>query len=81
MRSRQIISIRLEAAVAALGAMISVSKTKRYGWFIALTFVLYIFYDLAALIPFNISSDVLYFIFVCATLSILWAIWNIYLDV
>lgn len=76
----QIVSIFLEVVVAMLGAMLSLSKKKRYGWFIALTFVLYIFYDLADLLALQLSPDALYLIFFCATLSILWANWNIYLE-
>lgn len=76
----QIISILLELVVAGLGIMLSSFKKKRYGWFIALTFVLYVFYDLADLLALEISSDTLYLIFFVATLSILWAIWNIFLE-
>lgn len=74
------ISILLEIVVAALGVALAVSRKKVYGWFIALTFVLYVFYDLANLIPLNISRDLLYPIFFVATVSILWAIWSIFLE-
>ncbi len=74
------ISILLEIVVAALGVALAVSRKKVYGWFIALTFVLYVFYDLANLIPLNISRDLLYPIFFAATVSILWAVWSIFLE-
>lgn len=74
----QLISIFLEVAVAALGMMLAVSKKKTYGWLIALTFVIYVFYDLANLFSLNISMDLLYAIFFLATLSILWATWRIF---
>jgi hypothetical protein len=51
-----------------------------YGWCIAVTFVLYVVYDLANLLALNISQDTLYTIFFGATLSILWAVWNIFLE-
>jgi hypothetical protein len=51
-----------------------------YGWCIAVTFALYVIYDLANLLAWNISQDALYTIFFVATLSILWAIWNIFLE-
>ncbi len=74
------VSILLEIVVAALGVALAVSRKKVYGWFIALTFVLYVFYDLANLIPLNISKDLLYPIFLVATVSILWAVWSIFLE-
>jgi len=73
-------SILLEAVVAALGVMLAISKKKMYGWCIAVTFVLYVVYDLANLLALHISEDTLYMIFFMATLSILWAVWNIFLE-
>jgi hypothetical protein len=73
----QIISIILEAVVAVLGIMLALSKGKSYGWFIALTFAIYVFYDIANLIPLNVSIHLLYPIFFVATVSILWAVWRI----
>jgi hypothetical protein len=75
-----LLSILLETVVAALGVMLAISKKKMYGWCIAVTFVLYVVYDLANLLAWNISQDTLYTIFFVATLSILWAVWNIFLE-
>jgi len=77
----QTISILLELMVVALGIMLVVGKKKMYGWCIALTFILYIFYDLANLLSLHISQETLDILFFMATLSILWAIWNIFLEV
>ena len=77
----QTISILLEFVVVALGIMLVIGKKKMYGWCIALTFILYIFYDLANLLSLHISQDSLDILFFMATLSILWAIWNIFLEV
>jgi hypothetical protein len=76
----QTITILLEFVVVALGIMLVVGKKKMYGWCIALTFILYIFYDLANLLSLRISEDSLDILFFMATLSILWAIWNIFLE-
>jgi hypothetical protein len=76
----QLISIFLEIVVATLGVLLAVSKKKMYGWFIALTFVIYVFYDLANLFTLNVSQDLLYTFFLLATLSILWATWRIFLE-
>jgi len=75
-----LLTILLEVVVAALGVMLAISKKKMYGWCIAVTFVLYVVYDLANLLAWNISLDTLYMIFFVATLSILWAVWNIFLE-
>jgi hypothetical protein len=75
-----LLTILLEAVVAALGVMLAISKKKMYGWCIAVTFVLYVVYDLANLLAWNISLDTLYMIFFVATISILWAVWNIFLE-
>jgi hypothetical protein len=80
MNRLHLLSILLEAVVAALGVMLAISKKKMYGWCIAVTFVLYVVYDLANLLALNISEDTLYMIFFVATLSILWAVWNIFLE-
>jgi hypothetical protein len=75
-----LISILLEMVVAALGIALAIRKKKKYGWFIALTFILYVFYDLANILPLSVSLDLLSFVFLAATVSILWAIWNIFLE-
>ena len=80
MNALQTISILLEFAVVALGLMLVIGKKKMYGWCIALTFILYIFYDLANLLSLHVSQDSLDILFFMATLSILWAIWNIFLE-
>jgi hypothetical protein len=58
-----LLSILMEAVVAALGVMLAISKKKMYGWCIALTFVLYVVYDLASLLALNISQDTLLLLF------------------
>ncbi|MDD1742453.1 MAG: hypothetical protein LUQ47_03885 [Methanotrichaceae archaeon] len=70
----------MEIVVAAMGILLATSKRKIYGWFIALTFVIYVFYDLANLFSLNVSQDLLYTIFLVATLSILWATWRIFVE-
>lgn len=80
MNALQMISILLEVFVVALGIMLVVGKKKMYGWCIALTFVLYILYDLVNLLSLHISQDSRVILFFIATISILWAIWNIFLE-
>ncbi|OPY51510.1 MAG: hypothetical protein A4E49_02226 [Methanosaeta sp. PtaU1.Bin112] len=75
-----LLSILLEVVVSALGVLLAIRRKKMYGWCIAVTFALYVIYDLAALLQWNVSQDTLYTIFFVATLSILWAVWNIFLE-
>jgi hypothetical protein len=55
-----------------------VAKKKAFAYGFALTFAIYVFYDLAKLGPLDIPSIVLYPLFFVATLSALWAVWKIY---
>jgi hypothetical protein len=80
MNALQVISILLEVLVVALGIMLVVGKKKMYGLCIALTFVLYVFYDLANLLSLHITQDSRGILFIIATISILWAVWNIFLE-
>jgi hypothetical protein len=75
-----LLSILMEMVVAALGVLLAIRNKKMYGWCIAVTFTLYVIYDLADLLQWNVSQDTLYTIFFVATISILWAVWNIFLD-
>lgn len=74
----QYLSILIEAAVAIIGLLIVFKKKKNYGWGIFLTFAIYVFYDFAKLVNYNINSDILYGIFFIASLSALWAVWMIF---
>ena len=76
----QYVAILLESAVAATGLLIAVRKKRFFGYGIFLTFVIYVFYDLAKLIPLEISDVTLYPLFFVATLSILWTTLLIYLE-
>ncbi|MDD5456311.1 MAG: hypothetical protein PHV30_04680 [Candidatus Margulisbacteria bacterium] len=72
------LSIILEFAVAILGILLATKKKKDFGWFIALTFAIYVFYDLVYVLNINMPIESLYVVFFLATASILWAVWNIY---
>jgi hypothetical protein len=73
----QYLSVGIEVLIAVIGILIGVNK-KPYGWFIFLTFTIYVFYDLARLIPLDISEIILYPVFFIGTLSIFVAIILIY---
>lgn len=74
----QYISIIIEIIIAVFGFLISYQKNKNYGYGIALTFGIYVFYDLVKLTSLPINENILYVLFLIATLSMLWSVWLIY---
>ena len=53
-------------------------KGKKHGWCLALTFAIYVFYDLANFFDLGIEKAFLSVIFFIATISILWFVWREY---
>jgi len=78
MQDINLISIILEAVIVLLGLMIARGKKRAYGWGIAFTFIIYVFYDLARLQNWQIGSDIMAFSFLAATISALIAVYSIY---
>jgi hypothetical protein len=73
-----VMSILAEIAVAALGLMLAIAKKKDYGWGIALTFAIYVFYDSVRFLSINVSNTVIAILFFIASVSIFWSVWRIY---
>ena len=73
MQILQLLSILLEVGVAKTGVDIAVKKNRKSGWGIALTFAIYVLYDLSKLVPLRFPDAVLYPGFFIATVSIFWA--------
>lgn len=67
------LSIILEAVVALVFVYAAVARGKSYAWGLALTFAIYVFYDLKRLIGFDITPSLLDLLFLAATTSALWA--------
>lgn len=74
----QPVSILIEAIICATGIGIAVQKNKIYGWFIALTFGIYVVYDLVAFADIPVSPTLVAFIFLVATVSMLYVVWRLY---
>jgi hypothetical protein len=73
-----IVSLLLEACVVALGLALALGKKKSYGWLIALTFAIYVFYDLARFLTIAIAPGTLDVLFAVASLSIFLGVWSVY---
>ncbi|NYT08146.1 MAG: hypothetical protein GKC05_07835 [Methanomicrobiales archaeon] len=74
----QPVSILIEVVICALCIAIAVIKKQIYGWFIALTFAIYVVYDFSAFSGVAIPDDALALIFLAATISMLYAVWTLY---
>lgn len=78
METLQLVSIVLEAVVVIVSIALALGKKKPYGWGFAITFAIYVFYDMAKLYGWNISPNILYSGFFVATISALVAVWSLY---
>jgi len=79
--SLQVLSVGIEILAVIAGLALAVRKKKVYGWFISLTFVLYVIFDLTRIYSQGISPDLHSLVFLIASLSILTALWLIYREV
>ena len=73
----QPISIALESVVTLL-ALLSAMKGRSYLFGFAVTFGIYVYYDLSRYFAWSTSEDTLYAMFLVATLTALYSIWNVY---
>jgi hypothetical protein len=71
-------SIILEAVVAIFGIRIALNKKRAYGWGIALTFLIYVFYDLARINSWQIPTSIMSVSFLVATISALFTVISIH---
>jgi len=78
METINLLSVVLEAVVVGFGLMIALKKKQMYGWGIALTFLIYVFYDLARMQNWQVSSSMMSASFLVATISAVWAAYSIY---
>lgn len=80
LESLQYVSIAIEVIIAIIGLLLLLKK-KIYGIGILITFGIYVFYDLAKHLDYNISSDILYLVFLIASISMLFAAYKIYSEI
>ena len=74
-----ILSIALEIAVAVLAALAAM-KRRRYLFGLALTFAIYVIYDLGRLLGWEVERGLLSVLFLVASASALYAVWGLYRD-
>jgi hypothetical protein len=78
MNTIQTFSILIELVVAIIGITIWLQKKKSYGGFIFLSFIIFVFYDIARLWDFGVSELILCILFAISCISMLLAVWQIY---
>jgi hypothetical protein len=74
-----IASIVIEAAVAIVAMLVAV-KGRPYLYGLALTFTIYVLYDLGRLLGWNVEKGILSVLFLLASASALFAVWGLYRD-
>jgi len=74
-----VVSIALEAAVAVI-AVLAAFKGRPYLYGLALTFAVYVLYDLGRMLGWNVEKGVLSVLFLAASASALYAVWGLYRD-
>jgi hypothetical protein len=76
----QLIAVIVEAAVAVLSVLIAVKKKKIYGWCIAVTFALFVIFDISRIFLLPLSDTVHALVFLVACVSMLYAVWLMYTE-
>ncbi|MGA2122097.1 MAG: hypothetical protein ABSG49_08640 [Methanoregula sp.] len=71
----QLIATLIEAGIALVAFLIAWKKKKPYGWFIAVTFGLFVVFDLARIFALVVSPDRYALVLLIACLSMLYAVW------
>ena len=74
-----IASIVIEVAVAIVAMLVAI-KGRPYLYGLALTFTIYVLYDLGRLLGWNVEKGILSVLFLLASASALFAVWGLYRD-
>jgi hypothetical protein len=72
-----LISIALEAAIAVI-AILAAQRQRPYLYGLAFTFGIYVLYDLARFMSWNVQQGILPVLFLAATVAALVAVWGLY---
>ena len=72
------LAILIELVVAILAIVIAVRNKKIYGWFIALSFALFLVYDMIRIFGMRITSGPRELILLAAGGSMLYAVWLLF---
>jgi hypothetical protein len=76
----QFASVIIEVLVTVLGVLLATSKRKIYGWFIALTFAIYVIYDAVNFLSLDMPKEIMKQAFLAASISAFIGIWLVFRD-
>jgi hypothetical protein len=71
----QLIATLTEVVIALVAFLIAWKKKKTWGWFITVTFGLFVVFDLARIFALEVSADKYALVLLIACLSMLYAMW------
>jgi hypothetical protein len=71
----QLIATLIEAVIALLAVLVAWKKKRLYGWFIAVTFGLFVIFDLARIFALEVSAERHAMVLLIACISMLCATW------
>ena len=74
----QIIAVVIEVAVTAIAAIIALRRKKSYGWCIAITFGLFVLFDIGRLFSLPVSDETHALIFLVACGAMLYGVWLLF---
>ena len=71
----QLIATLTEVVIALIAFLIGWQKKRLYGWLIAVTFGLFVIFDLARIFALEVAADKYSLLLLIACLSMLYAVW------
>ena len=74
----QLVAVVLEVAVTAVALVMAIRQKKTYGWCIAVTFGLFVLFDIGRLFSLPITDAAHSLIFLVACGSMLYGVWLMY---
>lgn len=74
----EILAVLIEAAVTVIAAVIATRQKKSYGWCIAVTFGLFVLFDMVRLFSLPLPDTAHALIFLVACGSMLYGVWLMY---
>lgn len=76
----QLMATLVEVVIAVAACLIALKKKKLYGWFIGITFGLFVIFDIGRIFSLEVSADHHALVLLIACLSMVCAVWLMWKD-
>lgn len=76
----QLMATLVEVVIAVAACLIALKKKKMYGWFIGITFGLFVIFDIGRIFSLEVSADHHALVLLIACLSMVCAVWLMWKD-